>query len=145
MEEVSFYQVYHRLRAIHRQRVHEKFSKIGLSKGQPKIISYLERHDGCIQRELAQNCHVRASTVTNLLMRMENEGFIRREACKNDRRILKVYLTAKGRAIAKEIERINQEVDEIAFADFSPTQKQETLAALVRLCDNLETGGGEDV
>ncbi len=48
----------------------------GLTSGQPKILDYLREHDGCIQKDLADACHVDAATIVGLLNRMESGGLL---------------------------------------------------------------------
>ncbi len=137
-EEDSFHSIYHKLRTAHRRRFFGMLSQVGLSEGQPKIIGYLSRHDGCIQRELAENCHIKASTVTSVLTVMEKNGLISRAACLLDRRIQNVYLTQKGWEAVAAIEKVNDEVDEIAFCGFTMEERNATIDLLKRLYSNLK-------
>ena len=68
----------------------------GLTSGQPKILDYLREHDGCIQKDLADACHVDAATIVGLLNRMESGGLLSRRQQDGNRRSFFVYLTDKG-------------------------------------------------
>ncbi len=142
MEQRGFFQVFRRLRETHRQVIHEQFRAIGLSRGQPKIIEYLEDHDGCIQKELADNCQVRASTVTNILATMENQGLIFRQASADDRRISNVFLSEKGWEMAKKIKVVNQNTDSLALNGLSLPEQKTLMALMEKVTINLKKGGG---
>lgn len=47
---------------------------------------------------LARNAHVRPSSVSEVLERLEKSGLIERRRDQKDRRVLRVYLTDKGHA-----------------------------------------------
>ncbi|QCX34711.1 MarR family transcriptional regulator [Caloramator sp. E03] len=117
----------------HRQRATEEFGKIGLTKGQPKILDYLSKNNGCIQRELAENCHIEPATVTSLLSNMEKANLIYRIANSKDRRVYNVFLTEKGMEVQKQVERIFYLIDEECFYGFSEEERKEAIDILNRL------------
>ena len=51
----------------------------GLTSGQPKVLDYLLRHDGAIQKEIAIFCHIEPASLTAILNGMENKGYIKRK------------------------------------------------------------------
>lgn len=142
-EPLTLHRVLHLLRMQHRDRTHEELMKIGITEGQPKIIRYLKRNNGCIQRELANNCHVKAPTVTSLLANMEKSGLIYRTTNSGDRRILNVFLTEKGEETYDVIEEIFCRVDEECFYGFSEEERESIIDTLYRLYFNMKAGRSE--
>ena len=69
----------------------------GLTPGQPKILEFLEKKEGCQQKEIASGCRIEPATVTTLLLYMEKKELIERRTETEDRRAQNVYLTEKGR------------------------------------------------
>ncbi|WP_242854439.1 MarR family winged helix-turn-helix transcriptional regulator [Oxobacter pfennigii] len=134
-----------RLNRIHRKRRHEEFIKVGLTEGQPKILDFLLQNDGCIQRELAESCHIEPATVTSILASMEKAELIRREADPKDRRVLRVFLTDKGRDSQKKVEKLFDALDEECFAGFSEEEKRQAINILSRLHNNMTNREGKDV
>ena len=51
----------------------------GLTPGQPKVLDYLLRHDGAIQKEIAVFCHIEPASLTAILNGMERKGYIERK------------------------------------------------------------------
>ena len=66
--------------------------------GQNRSLALLARNEGMKQADLARNAHVRPSSVSEVLERLEKSGLIERRRDQKDRRVLRVYLTDKGRA-----------------------------------------------
>ncbi|MEE8594168.1 MAG: MarR family transcriptional regulator, partial [Candidatus Bipolaricaulota bacterium] len=61
----------------HRLRGH--MEKIGLHRGQGFALIHLWHSDGMSQRDLARSMHISPASVTNMLQRMERDGWIERK------------------------------------------------------------------
>lgn len=126
-----------RLSKTHRRRAHAEFSKVGITGGQPKILDFLSVNDGCIQREIANNCNIEPATVTSILGIMEKSELIYRNQDPKDKRVLNVFLTDKGKTAQKEVERVFNLIDKECFKGFSEEEKSETINLLNRLYKNM--------
>lgn len=135
--EVTLHRAIIKLSKTHRNLRHEKFRNIGLTEGQPKVLNFLSRNDGCIQREIAESCNIEPATVTSLLSNMEKAELIYRTQNLENRRILNVFLTDKGKEAQKEVEKIFNQLDEKCFKDFSEEEKIKTIEILNRLYMNM--------
>lgn len=109
----------------------------GLTSGQPKILDYLLDHEGAVQKEIAENCHIESATMTSILLGMENKGLIVREKKDGNRRNLYVYLTDKGRALAEQMEVIFEKIEEKAFSEFHEEEKKTLMNLLTKINQNL--------
>lgn len=49
-----------------------------LTPGQPKVLDYLIYHDGAVQKDIAESCHIEPATITSVLAGMEKSGLIMR-------------------------------------------------------------------
>lgn len=137
LKNISLHKSLIKLNRTHKKMTHAEFTKIGLTEGQPKILRFLLNHDGCIQREIAENCYIEPATVTSLLANMEKSGLIYRTANPNNRRILNVFITTKGMDSQKKVEEIFNSIDEKCFKGFSEEEKLNAIAILDRLYENL--------
>ena len=113
------------------------FDKIGLSSGQPKVIQFLYRYEGCSQKELAKLCHIQPATMTSLLNHLEKDELIYRQVNKEDRRITNVYLTPQGKELQKQVHQILTQMDKEALKDFSEAEKKQLNNFLDRIYQNL--------
>lgn len=122
---------------LHLQRSFTEFSKIGLSQGQPRILRYLKSHEGCIQREICDMCHMKPATVTEVLEKMADKNLVERRLDPDSRRNLQVFLTPLGRDYLLKAERVDQLLEEDIFRGFSPKDEEQALFYLERLYGNM--------
>jgi MarR family transcriptional regulator, transcriptional regulator for hemolysin len=123
-----------------RRIVFDEFMKpLGATRSQWWVLAYLSRHDGMIQSDLANVLDLGKAALGGLIDRLENAGFIERRPDSTDRRVKRVYLSAKGTHIVKEMrirshhasERILKGLnrdERQALADMLTTVKQNLLA-----------------
>lgn len=122
----------------HHRVTAEKFRQAEIDRSQPWILDYLAEHDGCIQRELADQAHFDPASITSALVRMEEHGMVRRESVPGDRRALRVYLTDKGRMKQAYVQRVFAEEEARALRGFTEAEKAQLDAFLQRIHDNLD-------
>ena len=75
------------------------------------------------QRELADRVHLKPGSLTEALNGLEADGYVQRTRDPFDRRILRVQLTAKGQARAKEIKAEHDQFVAQLFAQITPADK----------------------
>lgn len=126
--------------AAHKKCSMQEFQKLNLSTGQPKVLAILSQKEGYLQKELASRCHVEPATMTSILNNMSEKGLIYRqqESVSGGKRAYSIYLTEKGRALAKEVNQIVEDVEVICFRNFSDNEKQLLISLLNRVQTNLE-------
>lgn len=112
-----------------------------LTSGQPKVLDYLLFHDGAVQKEIAEACHIEPATITSVLLGMENKGLIVRKNLNGNRRSLYVYLTDKGKALAEQVELKFGSIEEKALAGFSDDDKEMLIGFLTKMNNNLREKG----
>lgn len=91
------------------------FSDMPVGSTQMLLLLYLEKKSeqrDVFPKELAQFFQIRSSSITHLLNNLEETGYLRRLQLKKDRRLKRLVLTPKGKALAQE----GQSVVEIFLA-----------------------------
>lgn len=68
-----------------------------VTRGQGRILAFLKLRDGIRTRDLAYLLDIRISSLNELLAKLEKNGYITREPSQEDRRVMLVHLTEKGR------------------------------------------------
>jgi MarR family transcriptional regulator, organic hydroperoxide resistance regulator len=121
----------------HFHRAHELLEIIGLYRGQPPVLYALWEKEGLSHQDLAKRLHNTPATISRMLQRMEKTGFIQRRPDEQDQRISRVYLTAAGRDIQKELQAIWLKMETETFAGFSPEELELLSSFLLRLRANL--------
>ena len=112
-------------------------AKLGLSIGQPKLLLYLRRHNGCMQKELAEFCGIEPATVSRILGKMERQGLIRREAVADNKRAAAVSLTDLGDELGRQMLEFREQVEEAGLRGFSPEERETFYDYLIRFHANL--------
>ena len=77
--------------------------EMGVSAGTWFSLALLAREDGISQGELSQRFAVDPSRVTRLAKKLEREGLLRRERDPEDQRVVRMYLTEKGRGLVEDL------------------------------------------
>lgn len=91
-------------------KIHESFSSKGLSNTAHVILIHLNHHEALTQVELVEKAHVRPSTMSVTLQKMEAEGLITRVSSTEDQRCTYVEITDLGK---KLLEDCRQHVHEL--------------------------------
>ena len=108
-----------------------------LTPGQPKILDYLLFHDGAVQKEIAEACHIEPATITSVLLGMEKKGLILRRNINGNRRSLYVYLTDTGKLLAEQVALKFGMIEEKALSGFRRDEKEMLTDFLTRMNENL--------
>ena len=83
------------------------------------ILMILSQNDGISQSELVKSTHMKGSTVSVAISKMEEMGYIVRENNLNDKRCVRVYLTEKGRQLDRRIREIIASAEEEIMSGIS--------------------------
>ena len=133
----SFHYLLMAARSLFQRSVMAELNGSGLTAGQPKVLDYLGRHDGSVQKAIAAGCQIDPATLTGLLNRMEEKGLIRRCNEDGNRRSLHVYLTEQGWAKQREVRQTMERQSEVVQAGLSEEQRAQLLDCLYKVCANM--------
>lgn len=111
--------------------------EIGLSPGQPKILSHLSRQNHCMQKDIAEALDIEPATVSQILNNMVQAGLIQRSAPCERKRAESVSITEKGRGIYQEWQQLCTEIEEISMQGFTKEEQEQFLSYLCRMYRNL--------
>lgn len=115
-----------------------------LTPGQPKVLDYLRNHNGAVQKEIAEACHIDPATITSVLSGMEKNNLIIRKKKDGNRRNMYVYLTEKGKEHTEYVEETFSTIEEKAFDGFEAEERELLNALLTRVYRNIIKMKGED-
>jgi len=129
------------LRKVYDRRVRA----LGLTRSQWWVVTHLYRSEGATQSELADILEVERATLGRLLDRLEDKGWIRRQADARDRRAKRVYLTPQIEEPMRTMRSVAAEVRGDALSGLSPEEQDRFVDTLLKIKGNLmrlEDGGG---
>jgi len=95
-------------------------------------------NDGLRQKEIGQKLHIAPSSLSEVIDKLEGDGYIERKVDPSDRRATRICLTEKGTARAYEISDEREEMLEAFFSPLSDDEKKTLLEILVKLRDTNE-------
>ncbi|MDL5367311.1 MarR family transcriptional regulator [Xanthomonas sp. NCPPB 2654] len=101
-----------------------------------KALAYMAP---CTANELAQAIGQNPSAVTRLLDKLQDLGWVRREAHAQDRRALQIVLTDEGRALWQQLKRRGDETIASALRDLSADEREHLTSLLIRVRDSLNS------
>jgi DNA-binding MarR family transcriptional regulator len=95
------------------------------------ILSLVERHEGISSAELSRRFFVTAQTMNEIINGMVKRGLLSRKEDDDNKRVLRLKLTARGRKTLKDCDAIADEIEQAAF-DWMPAAEQERLRESLR-------------
>ncbi|MDY0372451.1 MAG: MarR family transcriptional regulator [Sphaerochaetaceae bacterium] len=116
-----------------------------LHPGQYYLLMLLGKSEGLSQREIASHLLIKPSTLTVMIKRLMKNELIERKKDPHDGRILRVYITVKGRHVLEEATQKFAQIEEETFAGFSSEDRLKFESLGLQIRDNLlKALGGED-
>lgn len=112
---------------------------LNLTKEQMIVLKKLHDQDGLNQNELAFLTLRNKSSLTRLLIKMENKGYIMRQQSSKDKRINRVYVTKLGREVFQKTRPVISKLISEIEKDISKSEKQQMIATLKKIQNNLSS------
>jgi MarR family transcriptional regulator, organic hydroperoxide resistance regulator len=115
-----------------------RLRRFGITYNHLFILTCLWEQDGVQVKELAQQLHLDSSSLTGHLDRMERVALVVRRDDPDDRRAVRVCLTAKGRQLQAQLKPIGQELKETLQRGVPPERVAALRAALQNMSRKLD-------
>lgn len=92
-----------------------------------------EHENGVRQKTLCEELRINPSSVSELVGKLENDGYVKRAVDPDDRRATLIILTELGQARAAELEDEQRERFEGIFGNLTESEKEQLLALLQKI------------
>ena len=96
-------------------------------RGQGRVLALLSAKPETTQRELSYVLDMRPQSLSELLFKLEEKGYVSREKSANDARVTVVKLTEAGAAAAPNVDDIAHQADALSCLDESEREELESL------------------
>jgi len=115
------------------------FQRHGVRSGQQWILRRLWAEDGQTPGEIARQLELSTPTVTKAAMRMEAAGLIDRRPDPRDARLVRLFLSERGRALEKTIAEEMAQLARRSLATLSEDEVKALVSALTAIRRNLQS------
>ncbi|MFG2848972.1 MarR family winged helix-turn-helix transcriptional regulator [Kitasatospora sp. NPDC048296] len=128
-----------RVARVHRIAAANLLRETGLYPGQELLMMQLWQHGEQRQADLIKTLALDPSTVTKMLQRLEQAGFVTRKPSPADRRAVVVAATRAGQALRDRVQQAWRDLEELTTAGLADGELEGTLLVLSRIEAGLTT------
>lgn len=125
---------------VEREARKRGFEFIAGPQGQALVFLSQQEEKGAVTliRDIEQELHISKSVTSNLIKRMEKNGFIYLEPSPTDKRAKYVYLTENVRAYLDETKQFFEEIDQALVAGVSEEEKAVFFKVMHQFYENMK-------
>ncbi|MFF2557302.1 MarR family winged helix-turn-helix transcriptional regulator [Nocardia sp. NPDC058058] len=105
----------------------------GLHLGQNHVLAVLWEHDGRTPGEMAAALHVTTPTVVKMATRMAAAGLLVRKRDDRDNRLVRLWLTDRGRELRRPVEAERKALEDSVTAALTATERANLMSALAKI------------
>ena len=108
-----------------------------INPAQGRILFALWKKDKVPITELAKETLLHKSTLTKMLDRLEQMGYLKRRPSQKDRRKILIYRTVKDRALESKYAKVSEEMTRIFYEGFTSDRIDRFERDLEQILENL--------
>ncbi|WP_076863958.1 MarR family winged helix-turn-helix transcriptional regulator [Bradyrhizobium mercantei] len=112
-------------------------ARYGITRAQWAVLFRIERNEGMKQTELAELLEMQPITLTRLIDKLCDNGWIERRSDENDRRVNRLYLKKAARPLLGKLAGLRSELTATALEGISPTDAHRLLTQLESIKENV--------
>lgn len=135
--------IMHDVARLMRTGFDRRVRKLGLTRSQWWVLTFLYRREGVTQSELAEDLDIEKPTLGRLLDRLEARGWVARRADAQDRRVKRIHLTPAVAELMATMRRIAGDLRAEALAGIDSDDAERLVDTLLQIKRNmLRQGNG---
>ncbi len=115
----------------------KKYQLTEINPAQGRIMFPLWQKDGISIHELSKTTLLVKSTLTTMLTKLEDEGYLKRIPSLKDRRKTLIKLTEKNQELQEKYVQVSSEMNELFYHGLTEQEKDEFDRYLERILENL--------
>ena len=109
-----------------------------LHHSQHHLLELVSNYDGTMQQDLAEKMDIRPSSMTELLGKLEQAGYIARKKDGDDQRIMRVFITEKGQQHVEKSQKAAAELTMNLFDCLTDGEQAHLLALVQKVSANID-------
>lgn len=103
-----------------------------------RLLECAAANPGVSSRELCEALDLRPSSLSEILVRAENDGLLCRTVDENDRRVQRISLTPGGSAVVADMEKVRNEDAKKKTSCLTEEEKKQFCSLCNRLSEHIE-------
>lgn len=127
----------HEVARLMRRSFDQRVQELGLTQAQWRTLVHLSRSEGMNQSALAEILEIRPITLTRLLDKLQQAGWIERRQDPSDRRVYRLYITAQAQPMLAQLDTAAAETRAEATAGLSDAARRQFIDLLCAAKTNL--------
>ena len=137
--DMSFLFTLGELQRLVRAYADKQAARYGITRAQWAVLAKVERAEGLKQSELAEQMEMQPITLTRLIDKLCDNGWIERRSDDTDRRVNRLYLRKAARPLLGKLSGLRSELTATALDGISPSEAQRLLAQLETIKENVRS------
>jgi MarR family transcriptional regulator, transcriptional regulator for hemolysin len=112
-------------------------ARYGITRAQWAVLARVERTEGLKQTELAEQMEMQPITLTRLIDKLCDNGWIERRGDETDRRVNRLYLRKAARPLLAKLSGLRSEITTTALGDINSADANRLLTQMEAIKENL--------
>lgn len=134
-EQLEF--VLHAVSRLLARAYNDEFRKLGLSQSQAGVLLQVDWADADTQTVIARRLGIQKAAAGEVIVELEQRGWLKRRRRANDGRMIEVTLTAAGRRKVKQINDFAARLEPLTWAGIRPDEMALAMDVLRRVWANV--------
>ena len=135
--DMNFLFVLGELQRLVRAYADKEAARFGITRAQWAVLARVERSEGMKQSELAELMEMQPITLTRLVDKLCDSGWIERRGDETDRRVNRLYLRKAGRQLLGKLSGLRSELTATALEGINPADAHRLLGQLEQIKGNV--------
>jgi MarR family transcriptional regulator, transcriptional regulator for hemolysin len=135
--DVNFLFALGEVQRLMRAYADKEASRYGITRAQWAVLAKVERIEGMKQTELAEQLEMQPITLTRLIDKLCENGWIERRGDETDRRVNRLYLKKAARPLLGKLAGLKSEITATALEGISPAEAERLVSQLESVKENV--------
>ncbi|HEX2364620.1 MAG TPA: MarR family transcriptional regulator [Bradyrhizobium sp.] len=135
--DMNFFFALAELQRLTRVYADKEAARYGITRAQWAVLAKVERNEGMKQTELAEQMEMQPITLTRLIDKLCDNGWIERRGDENDRRVNRLYLKKAARPLLAKLAGLRSELTATALEGINPADAHRLLTQLEAIKENV--------
>ena len=135
--DVNFLFALGEVQRLMRAYADKEASRYGITRAQWAVLAKVERIEGMKQTELAEQLEMQPITLTRLIDKLCENGWIERRGDETDRRVNRLYLKKAARPLLGKLAGLKSEITATALEGISPGEADRLVSQLESIKENV--------